>query len=73
MASCGVAMFTNTMLIDQVKKALDIFELKYPGALGLFIFDNAPSHRKKPDNSLSRMEADNPKCMTLCGTEEFKQ
>ena len=45
--------FTNTMLIDQVKKALDIFELKYPGALGLFIFDNAPSHRKKPDNSLN--------------------
>ena len=45
--------FTNILFIEQVKKAIDIFELKYPGVPGLFIFDNAPSHRKMPDDSLN--------------------
>ena len=45
--------FTNTMFIEQVQKAIDVFEQKYTGALGLFIFDNAPSHRKKPADALN--------------------
>ena len=44
--------FTN-MFIEQVQKALDIFEQKYPDAVGLFIFDNVPPHCKKPNNSLN--------------------
>ena len=39
----------NEMFITQVHKALDIFEALYPG---LFVFDNAPSHYKKADDSL---------------------
>ena len=45
--------FTNDMFLDQVGKAVDIFESKYPDAVGMFVFDNAPSHRKKPDDCLN--------------------
>ena len=41
------------MFVVQVKKAIDIFEKKYPWAQALLIFDNAPSHEKKPDDSLN--------------------
>ena len=36
--------FTNDMFLDQVGKAVDSFESMYPGAVGMFIVDNAPSH-----------------------------
>ena len=45
--------FTNDMLVTQVVKAVGIFERKYPGAQGLFIFDNAPSHMKRPEDALN--------------------
>ena len=45
--------FTNDMLIDQVRRAIPIFEKKYPVAQGLFIFDHAPSHMKRPDDALN--------------------
>ena len=45
--------FNNEGLMKQVEKAVDIFELKYPHARGLFLFDNAPSHRKIADNQLN--------------------
>ncbi|ORU94723.1 MAG: hypothetical protein A6F71_09525 [Cycloclasticus sp. symbiont of Poecilosclerida sp. M] len=45
--------FTNEMLIVQVHEAIDIFENKYPGAQGIWIFDNAPSHMKRPDDALN--------------------
>lgn len=45
--------FTNDMFVDQVSQAISIFEKKYPGVIGLFIFDNAPSHCKKPDDCLN--------------------
>ena len=45
--------FTNQLFLDQVSKALDIFERKYPGTIGLFILNNAPSHCKKSDNILN--------------------
>ena len=51
--------FTNNMLIDQVRRAIPIFEKKYPVAQGAFIFDHAPSHVKRPDDALNaeRMNA----------------
>lgn len=30
-----------------------MFEKKYPHCQGVFIFDNAPSHKKKADNALN--------------------
>ena len=45
--------FNNEMLISQVVKSIDIFEKKYPMAQGLFIFDNAPSHMKRPEDALN--------------------
>ena len=41
-------------LIEQVDKAIDIFEERTNGFVtGLFIFDNAPSHQKRADDALS--------------------
>ena len=45
--------FDNNKLIIQVDKAIDIFEAKYPAAQGLFIFDNAPSHKKCSGETLN--------------------
>ncbi len=41
------------MLIKQVDEALQIFEQKYPNAQALFLFDNAPSHKKYADDMLN--------------------
>ena len=51
--------FNNDMLLTQVQKAITIFEAKYPVAQDLFIFDHAPSHMKKPEDSL------NTECMNV--------
>ena len=45
--------FTNQLFLQQVGKTVDIFEEKYPGVTGMFIFDNAPSHFKKADDVLN--------------------
>ena len=45
--------FNNEMFIDQVKRAIDIFDRKFPGITGIFLFDNAPSHKKYPADGLS--------------------
>ncbi len=45
--------FTNEMLISQVERVITIFENKYPEAQGLFIFDHAPSHMKRPEDALN--------------------
>ena len=46
--------FTCNDLIEQVDKAIDIFEERTNGfATGLFLFDNAPSHQKQADDALS--------------------
>jgi hypothetical protein len=40
--------------MQQVEKAIDIFESKTNGfATGLFLFDNAPSHQRRADDALS--------------------
>ena len=43
--------------------AIDIFEMKTNGFIqGLFIFDNATTHKKHPDDGLSALELPkNPK------------
>ena len=43
----------NTHVIKQVHKAIDIFEEKHPNAVALLIYDNAPSHTKKPEDALN--------------------
>ena len=45
--------FNNEMLLEQVDEAITIFEDKYPECQGMFIFDNAPSHMKGPDDALN--------------------
>ena len=45
--------FNNDMFIKQVKVAIDIFERKFPHTTGIFLFDNAPSHKKYPPDGLS--------------------
>lgn len=45
--------FTNEKLIRQVHKAITIFERKYPMAKDIFIFDHAPSHKKRPEDALN--------------------
>ena len=45
--------FESNRFLIQVNKAIDIFNSKYPGKQALFIFDNAPSHRKRSDESLN--------------------
>ena len=37
----------------QTHKAISLFEKKYAQCQGLFIFDNAPSHMKRPSNALN--------------------
>ena len=45
--------FTNDLLLQQVTRTADIFERVHPDARGLFLFDNAPSHRKMADDTLN--------------------
>ena len=45
--------FESNRFLIQVNKAIDIFNSKNPGKQALFIFDNAPSHRKCSDESLN--------------------
>ena len=45
--------FDNDKLLEQVGKAIDIFESKYLYAQGLFLFDNAPSHKKCSNDALN--------------------
>ena len=45
--------YINDKFIEQVKIAIDIFNTKFPGITGIFLFDNAPSHKKYPADGLS--------------------
>ena len=45
--------FNNDHLLKQVEHTIDIFEKVNPNARGLFLFDNAPSHKKQADDSLN--------------------
>ena len=40
--------FNSDMFLKQVDSALDVFDHRFPGITGIFLFDNAPSHRKYP-------------------------
>ena len=39
--------FTNELFMEQVNKAVGIFERKYPRMIGMFVFDNAPLTAKR--------------------------
>ena len=41
------------MFLWQVDTAVCIFECRFPGVTGIFLFDNAPSHRKFPPDGLN--------------------
>ena len=45
--------FNNEHLLEQVERTIDIFERVHPDARGLFLFDNAPSHKKLADDALN--------------------
>ena len=45
--------FNNELLIKQVEKTIDIFQRIHPDCRGIFLFDNAPSHRKVADDALN--------------------
>ena len=45
--------FDSDRLLEQVDKAISIFDRKYPHAQELFLFDNAPSHKKCSDDVLN--------------------
>ena len=45
--------FNSDMFIEQVEHALKIFERRFPGITGIFLFDNALSHRKYPPDGLN--------------------
>ena len=45
--------FTNNHLLEQLAKTIDIFEHIHPDATGIFIFHNAPSHRKVADDGVN--------------------
>ena len=40
--------FNSDMFLAQVDTAIDIFGRKFPDKIGIFMFDNAPSHRRWP-------------------------
>ncbi len=44
--------FNNDQLLIQVEKTITVFEEIHPSSRGLFLFDNAPSHKKVADDSL---------------------
>ncbi len=45
--------FNNDHLLHQVERTIDIFERVHPEAQGIFLFDNAPSHKKLADDALN--------------------
>ena len=45
--------FNNERLLEQVEQTITIFEEIHPHAQALFLFDNAPSHKKMSEDSLN--------------------
>ena len=45
--------FNNDHLLEQVERTITVFEEIHPPAWGLFLFDNAPSHKKMAENPLN--------------------
>jgi hypothetical protein len=43
----------STEVFNQLKKAVPIFKKEFPDKTGVFAFDNASTHRKRADDSLS--------------------
>lgn len=45
--------FTNDLLLQQVEITVNIFERVHPHARGIFLFDNAPSHKELAEDALN--------------------
>ena len=45
--------FNSDMFLEQVDRAVHIFERRFPGITGIFLFYDAPSHRKYPPDGLN--------------------
>ena len=45
--------FNSEMFLAQVETAIDIFSIRFPDKVGIFMFNNAPSHRKFPEDGLN--------------------
>ena len=45
--------FKNNGVISQVRQAMSILRKDYPDDIHIFIYDNAPTHLKRPDDALS--------------------
>ena len=69
----------NDKFLEQAKVAIDIFEAKYPDARGVFMFDNAPCHRKVSDDALNAEKMNvkpggsSPSCMILSGMVRYRK
>ena len=51
--SLGGGYFTNDDVLKQTEQAMDILRAHYPDEDHLFIYDNATTHLKRPDDALS--------------------
>ena len=49
----NVTYFNDETFIEQIDSTLQIFGRKFPQVTGIFLFDNAPSHKKYPSDSLN--------------------
>jgi hypothetical protein len=45
--------FSNEEILAQCQKAMDIVQASWPNEDHMFVFDNATTHLKRPDGSLS--------------------
>jgi hypothetical protein len=45
--------FSNEEILAQCQKAMDIVQASWPNEDHMFVFDNAMTHLKRPDGSLS--------------------
>ena len=63
--------FTNEDILKQTQKAMDILQKYYPNEDHVFVFDNATTHLKRPDEALSarNMPKFTPKEVTIWGPE----
>ena len=66
--------FTNEDVLKQTQRAMDILQMHHPNEDHILVFDNAPSHLKRPDEALSarNMPKFTPKEFTNWGPETTK-
>ena len=48
----GKDWWTNKMMMEQLRRAVDIFMREFPGCVGLWLFDNSTNHGAYSDDAL---------------------